>query len=70
MAVIQGVRGVTVHGLTIGSDMSAGVRDVIFRDTTLNGTQYGARFKLQSGRSGLVSDILDSNLQRHCRHGN
>eukprot|EP00037_Helgoeca_nana_P028148 m.328588 g.328588 ORF g.328588 m.328588 type:complete len:51 (-) comp27696_c0_seq2:5400-5552(-) len=50
--------------------MSAGVRDVIFRDTTLKGTQYGARFKSQSGRSELVSDILYSNLQRHCRHGN
>jgi hypothetical protein len=50
------------HGLTIGSDMSAGVHSVIFRDTTLRGTQYAIRFKSQSGRGGLVSGIQFLNL--------
>ena len=50
------------HGLTIGSDMSAGVYSAVFRHTVLIGTQYAVRFKSQSGRGGLVTAIHYHNL--------
>lgn len=42
----------TSHGLSIGSEMSAGVRNVTFQNITMNGSGAGPRIKSQRGRGG------------------
>ena len=37
------------HGISIGSEMSGDVLDVVFRNLTLVGTQRGVRIKSQAG---------------------
>jgi polygalacturonase len=45
-------------GLTIGSEMSGGVRRVRAEHLTLIGTDIGLRFKSARGRGGIVEDIV------------
>lgn len=45
------------HGMSIGSEVNAGVRDVVVHDLTLDGTTSGLRIKSDVSRGGLVSDI-------------
>jgi polygalacturonase len=47
----------TGHGITIGSDMSAGVRNVTFENISMDGTGCGIRMKTERGRGGIVEDI-------------
>lgn len=47
----------TGHGLSIGSEMSAGVADVLFYNLTAVGTNAGVRLKSERGRGGLVSNV-------------
>ena len=42
------------HGVSIGSDCSAGVQNVTFEDITCNGTAAGVRLKTQRGRGGVA----------------
>jgi polygalacturonase len=60
--LIQRLTAGTGHGLSVGSEMSAGVRNVTFRDITMNGTANGPRLKSQRGRGGMISDILYQNI--------
>jgi polygalacturonase len=48
----------TGHGITIGSDMSAGVRDVLFENISMDGTGCGIRMKAERGRGGVVENII------------
>jgi len=48
----------TGHGISIGSETSAGVDGVVFRDIRMAGTQRGGRIKSQRGRGGVVQNIL------------
>ena len=53
------------EGLTIGSEMSGGVRNVTFEDISLEGTSVGIRMKSQRGRGGIVSGITYRNISMH-----
>ena len=47
----------TGHGLSIGSEMSGGVTDVLFYNLTATGTGAGVRLKSERGRGGVVSNV-------------
>ena len=49
-------------GLTIGSEMSGGVRNVRVNNCLFMGTDIGLRFKTTRGRGGIVEDIHISNI--------
>lgn len=49
-------------GVTIGSEMSGGVRNVSVSDCTFMGTDVGLRFKTLRGRGGVVENIWFSNI--------
>jgi polygalacturonase len=63
------------EGLSIGSEMSAGVRNVTFQDITVHAgpkntsfmarNQRGVNIKSQRGRGGIVEDITYSNIMLH-----
>ena len=44
-------------GITIGSDMSGGVRNVYVHDCELDGTDRGIRIKSKPGRGGFVENV-------------
>ncbi len=44
-------------GITIGSEMSGGVRNVYASNCVMNGTDGGLRFKTTRGRGGVVENI-------------
>ncbi|GAA0473050.1 MULTISPECIES: glycosyl hydrolase family 28 protein [Tatumella] len=50
------------HGMSIGSEVNAGVRDVVIHNLTLDGTTSGLRIKSDASRGGLVSDIDYSDI--------
>jgi polygalacturonase len=50
-------------GVTIGSEMSAGVRNVRVNNCTFVGTDLGLRFKSTRGRGGVVEKIYISNVR-------
>jgi polygalacturonase len=50
-------------GVTIGSEMSAGVRNVRVNNCLFLGTDLGLRFKSQRGRGGVVEKIYISNVR-------
>lgn len=50
-------------GVTIGSEMSGGVRNVHVSDCTFMGTDVGLRFKSNRGRGGLVEGIYISDIR-------
>lgn len=50
-------------GVTIGSEMSGGVRNLHVSNCTFIGTDVGLRFKSNRGRGGVVRDIYISNIE-------
>jgi polygalacturonase len=50
-------------GVTIGSEMSAGVRNVRVNNCLFLGTDLGLRFKSQRGRGGVVEKIYITNVR-------
>ena len=50
------------HGVTIGSETSAGVRDVTFENIVMEGTANGIRMKSERGRGGLVRGVVYRNV--------
>ena len=50
-------------GITIGSEMSGGVKNLHASNCTFLGTDVGLRFKSQRGRGGVVEDIYISNIE-------
>ncbi len=46
----------------MGSEMSAGVRNVLFENIVLNGTARGIRIKSEPGRGGTVENIVYRNI--------
>lgn len=50
------------HGISIGSDMSKGVRNVTFEHMRLDGTEIGIRIKSRRGRGGLIEDVTYRNI--------
>lgn len=50
-------------GVTVGSEMSGGVRNVHVSDCTFMGTDVGLRFKSNRGRGGVVEKIFISDIR-------
>ena len=50
-------------GVTVGSEMSGGVRNVHVSECTFMGTDVGLRFKSNRGRGGVVEDIYISDIR-------
>lgn len=50
-------------GVTIGSEMSGGVRNMSVRGCTFIGTDVGLRFKTTRGRGGVVENIFFSDIE-------
>jgi len=50
------------HGMSIGSETTGGVKDVIVRDCTFDGTTSGIRIKSDRTRGGWVDGCLYKNL--------
>ncbi|MCE6991212.1 glycoside hydrolase family 28 protein [Dyadobacter sp. CY323] len=49
-------------GLVIGSEMSAGVKNVLVEDCHFAGTDRGLRFKSRVGRGGIVENVWARNI--------
>ena len=49
-------------GVTIGSEMSGGVRNVVVANCVFEGTDIGIRIKSQRGRGGVVEGLSVSNI--------
>lgn len=49
-------------GFVVGSEMSAGVRNVLVEDCNFSGTDRGLRFKSRNGRRGVVENIWIRNI--------
>ncbi len=50
-------------GVTVGSEMSSGVKNLHVSNCTFIGTDVGLRFKSNRGRGGLVENIFISNIE-------
>jgi hypothetical protein len=50
-------------GMTIGSDMSGGVRNVFVHDCAFDGPHVGIRFKAARGRGGVVEDVYVQDIE-------
>lgn len=53
------------HGCSIGSDTDSGVRHMVVRRCTFEGTDVGVRLKSRRGRGGVVEDITYTDLTMH-----
>ena len=49
-------------GFVIGSEMSAGVKNILVEDCHFDGTNKGLRFKSQVGRGGVVENVWARNI--------
>ena len=52
-------------GVTVGSEMSGGVRNLKVTNCIFNGTDIGLRFKSTRGRGGTVENVEISNIAMH-----
>jgi polygalacturonase len=50
------------HGLSIGSEMSGGVRNITIANCTFDGTDRGIRIKSMRGRGAFVENVRISNI--------
>ncbi|HNX55408.1 MAG TPA: glycoside hydrolase family 28 protein [Prolixibacteraceae bacterium] len=50
-------------GVTVGSEMSSGVKNLHVSNCTFLGTDVGLRFKSNRGRGGVVENIFISNIE-------
>ncbi len=50
------------HGLSIGSEMSGGVKNIVVDNCVFDGTDNGIRIKSTRGRGGVIEDVRISNL--------
>ncbi len=56
--LIQNCKVYSAHGgFVIGSEMSGGVRNLVVRNCSFQGTDVGLRFKTARGRGGVVENI-------------
>ncbi len=51
------------HGISIGSETTAGVRNMLVRNCTLEGTDNGIRIKSMRGAGGVVENIRYTNIR-------
>jgi polygalacturonase len=51
------------HGMTVGSESYGGLRNMIVRNCTFNGTEWGIRLKSSRGRGGVVEYVTYEHLK-------
>merc|ERR1712224_350996 len=51
------------HGLTIGSEVSGGIRNVTFSNIDISNSGPSVRIKSSCGRGGTVSDVTYENIK-------
>ncbi|CAJ1340141.1 unnamed protein product, partial [Effrenium voratum] len=51
------------HGITVGSEMSAGIFNVTFQNISMRATGIGPRVKTQRGRGGVIDGILFKDIK-------
>lgn len=51
------------HGVSIGSEVVGGVKDVVVRNCTFENTDYGIRIKTDRKKGGAVENLLYENLK-------
>lgn len=62
--VVDGCYVRNAHGgAVIGSETAAGIKDVVFRNCTFEGTDRGVRIKTRRGRGGVVEDLLFTDIK-------
>ncbi|WP_341228426.1 glycoside hydrolase family 28 protein [uncultured Arcticibacterium sp.] len=62
--VVRGCHVLSGHGgFVIGSEMSAGVKNVLVEDCDFSGTDRGIRFKSRLGRGGVVENVWVRNIR-------
>lgn len=59
---VTGCRFLHGHGMSIGSETSGGVRNVLVRDCTFENTENGLRIKSDTRRGGVVENIVYENI--------
>lgn len=52
-------------GISIGSEMSGGVRNVLIQNSEFDDTDYGIRLKTMRGRGGFIENIWSRNITMH-----
>jgi polygalacturonase len=50
------------HGMSIGSETFGGVKNVLVRNCTFDGTEVGIRLKSARGRGGVAENLVYENL--------
>jgi polygalacturonase len=50
------------HGMSVGSETYGGLRNMLVRDCTFDGTEAGIRLKSPRGRGGLVENVTYEHL--------
>jgi hypothetical protein len=50
------------HGLSIGSEMSGGVKNIVVDNCVFDGPDHGIRIKSTRGRGGVIENVRMSNL--------
>jgi polygalacturonase len=50
------------HGISIGTELVGGVKDVVVRNCTFEGTDYGIRIKTDRKKGGAVTNLLYENI--------
>jgi polygalacturonase len=65
--LVRNITCVASHGLTIGSEMSGGIRNVTFSDIRIGNPDVSSgpsvRIKSQCGRGAYIRDVLYENIQ-------
>ncbi|MBC8106075.1 MAG: glycoside hydrolase family 28 protein [Anaerolineae bacterium] len=61
-ALVENITAWHGHGISIGGQTRGGLRNVVIRNCTFNGTTSGIRLKANVGNGGLVEDVLFENL--------
>lgn len=62
---IHNCRILSGFGVTIGSEVSGGIYNIILKDVTYDGTDCGFRIKSSLARRGYISNILVDGLEMH-----
>merc|ERR1712224_32983 len=61
--LVDGLTCAGGHGLTIGSEVSGGIRNVTFSNIDISNSGPSVRIKSSCGRGGTVSDITYENIK-------
>ncbi|CAN5458693.1 glycoside hydrolase family 28 protein [soil metagenome] len=61
-ALVENITALHGHGISVGGQTRGGLRNLVVRNCTFDGTTEGIRLKASVGEGGLVEDVLFENL--------